>query len=143
MEDEKRSHRLQDHRLGQDFDHTHEGDEACDHDHDHFDATGPLDENALWIQGHVTLASVGIDSGSAGTQVIFSRLTLRRLGEDLSSRYCVVSHETPFESPVALTPYQSEDRIDEAGLAAIIDDAYKQAGLHPDNIDAGVVILQS
>ena len=33
---------------------------------------------------------------------------LRRLGEDLSSRYFVVSRETLFQSPVALTPYQDE-----------------------------------
>src|SRR6185436_19955586 len=46
-----------------------------------------------------------------------------------------------FESPVALTPYQSEERIDEAGLGKIIDEAYQQAGMHPDAIDAGVVIL--
>ena len=44
--------------------------------------------------------SVGMDIGSAGTQVIFSRLNLRRLGEDLSSRYYVVSRETLFQSPV-------------------------------------------
>src|SRR6185295_1590026 len=136
-----RGHSLDDHRYGEDYDHTHEGDEAYDHDHDHFDSAGPLEENPLWAQDHVTLTSVGIDIGSSGTQVVFSRLNLRRLGEDLSSRYFVVSRETLFESLVALTPYQSEQRIDETGLGAIIDDAYEQAGLHPDNIDAGVVIL--
>ena len=66
---------------------------------------------------------------------------LRRLAEDLTSRYYVVSRETLFQSPVALTPYQSEERIDDAKLGAIIDDAYDAAKLHPDNIDTGVVIL--
>jgi ethanolamine utilization protein EutA len=42
---------------------------------------------------------------------------------------------------VALTPYRSEELIDDAGLAAIIDAAFAGAGLHPDDIDAGVVIL--
>ena len=59
----------------------------------------------------------------------------------MTSRYYVVSRETLFQSPVALTPYQSEERIDDAGLGKIIDDAYEAAGLHPDNIDTGVVIL--
>ena len=86
-------------------------------------------------------SSVGIDIGSSGTQVIFSRINLRRLGEDLSSRYCVVSRETLFQSPVALTPYRDEERIDEEKLADIIDEAYAQSGLHPDQIDSGVVIL--
>lgn len=146
MEDKRdparqRGHSLEDHRYGEDYDHTHDADGVFDHDHDHFESEGAPEENPIWLQDHVALTTVGIDIGSAGTQVIFSRLNLRRLGEDLSSRYFVVSRETLFESPVALTPYQSEERIDEAGLGAIIDGAYEQAGLHPDDIDAGVVIL--
>jgi ethanolamine utilization protein EutA len=73
--------------------------------------------------------------------VIFSRLNLRRLAEDLTSRYFVVSRETLYQSPVSLTPYQSEERIDEAVVGEIIDNAYTAAGIHPDNIDTGAVIL--
>src|SRR5258708_18524898 len=85
--------------------------------------------------------TVGIDIGSSGTQVIFSRVNLRRLGEDLSSRYLVVSREALFQSSVALTPYRSEEHIDEAKLGAIIDDAYNAAGIDPAAIDTGAVIL--
>jgi ethanolamine utilization protein EutA len=134
-----RGHSLADHALGLDYYHTHEGD--ADHDHDHFDVDGPIEENPLWIQDHVTLVSVGIDIGSSGTQVIFSRINLRRLGEDLSSRYYVVSRETVFQSEVMLTPYQSEERIDDRKLGEIIDAAYAAARMHPDDIDTGVVIL--
>src|SRR5262249_7283630 len=102
---------------------------------------GPLEENPIWIQDNVALTTVGIDIGSSGTQVIFSRVALRRLGEDLSGRYYVVSRETLFQSPVSLTPYQSEERIDSAGLGAIIDDAYAAASIRPSDIDTGVVIL--
>lgn len=137
----KRPHTLEDHLYGEGYDHSHEGEEGADHDHDHPGADGRPEDNPLWMQDHVSLTSVGIDIGSAGTQVIFSRLDLRRMGEDLSSRYLVVARETLFQSPVALTPYQSEERIDEAGLGTIIDDAYNAARLHPDDIDAGVVIL--
>jgi ethanolamine utilization protein EutA len=66
---------------------------------------------------------------------------LRRLADDLTSRYYVVARETLFQSPVALTPYQSEERIDDQKLGVIIDDAYVAAGLSPDQIDTGVVIL--
>ena len=137
----KGSHSLEDHLHGEDYDHVHDGDEGADHDHDHFEVDGRLEDNPLWIQDHVSLASVGIDIGSSGTQIIFSRLNLRRMGEELSSRYFVVSRETLFQSPVTLTPYQSEERIDDVALAAIIDQAYADAKLHPDDIDAGVVIL--
>jgi ethanolamine utilization protein EutA len=73
--------------------------------------------------------------------VIFSRINLRRYGEDLTSRYYVVSRETLYQSPVALTPYANEERIDDRGLGKIIDDAYAGAGLRPDQIDTGAVIL--
>jgi len=132
------SHTLADHSLGIDLAHTHDG--YADHDHDFPDEL-PLEENPIWIADHVSLMTVGIDIGSSGTQVIFSRVNLRRLGEDLSSRYFVVSRETLFQSPVALTPYASEERIDEAGLGAIIDEAYAAARIGPDEIDTGAVIL--
>src|SRR5215210_4025632 len=113
-----------DHWFGSDLAHSHDGD--ADHDHDDF-VDGPIEDNPLWIADNVTLTSVGIDIGSAGTQVIFSKVHLRRLSEELTSRYYVVGRETLFRSPVALTPYQSEERIDDAKLRAIIDDAYRQA----------------
>jgi len=135
------AHTLTDHLYGRDVVHKH--DDVADHDHDHDfdDDDGPLEDNPLWRQDNVSLMTVGIDIGSAGTQVIFSRVNLRRLAEDLTSRYYVVSRETLFQSPVVLTPYQSEERIDDAKLGAIIDDAYVAAGLAPNQIDTGVVIL--
>ena len=140
-DDQKRSHTLADHLLGQDVVHDHDGDADHDHDHFEFDPDERLEDNPIWIQDHVTLVTVGIDIGSSGTQVIFSRINLRRYGEDLTSRYYVVSRETLFQSPVALTPYASDERIDDAALGAIIDDAYKAAGVQPEDIDTGVVIL--
>jgi ethanolamine utilization protein EutA (predicted chaperonin) len=134
----KNAHTVADHVLGIDLAHTHDG--YADHDHD-FPDDGPLEENPIWIADHVSLMTVGIDIGSSGTQVIFSRINLRRLGEDLSSRYFVVSRETLFQSAVALTPYRSEEQIDEAKLGAIIDDAYNTARIDPADIDTGAVIL--
>jgi ethanolamine utilization protein EutA len=140
-EDRKPSHTVADHLLGQDVVHEHDGDADHDHDHFEFDSDERLEENPIWIQDHVTLVTVGIDIGSSGTQVIFSRINLRRYGEDLTSRYYVVSRETLFQSPVALTPYASDERIDDAALGAIIEEAYAAAGVAPRDIDTGVVIL--
>jgi len=140
-EDRKPSHTVADHLLGQDVVHEHDGDADHDHDHFEFDSDERLEENPIWIQDHVTLVTVGIDIGSSGTQVIFSRINLRRYGEDLTSRYYVVSRETLFQSPVALTPYSSDERIDDAALGAIIDEAYAAAGIEARDIDTGVVIL--
>jgi len=135
-----KKHTLEDHLAGEDGLHSH--DELSDHDHDHDDFGGfDPETDALWLQDHLTLLSVGIDIGSSGTQVIFSRVHMRRLSEELTSRYFVVGRETLYQSPVALTPYQSEKRIDERGVGAIIDRAYQVAGIHPDEIDTGAVIL--
>ena len=105
---------------------------------DDFEGDGPLEENPLWIQDHVTLTSVGIDIGSSGTQVIFSRIALRRLSEELTSRYYVVSRDTLFLSEVSLTPYRSETSIDDARLKQIIADAYAAAGVKREDIDITV-----
>jgi ethanolamine utilization protein EutA len=138
----KKQHTLEDHLHGLDPMHSHDEGEA-DHDHDHDDVGGDDDPTAssLWAQDNIELVSVGIDIGSAGTQVVFSRVQLRRLAEELTSRYFVVKRETVYQSPVALTPYVSEERIDDKAVGGIIDAAYDAAGLHPDVIDTGAVIL--
>src|SRR5260221_14587546 len=130
-DDKPNRHTVADHQLGADLAHTHDGD--ADHDHDDFD-DGPIEDNPLWIADNVTLTSVGIDIGSAGTQVIFSKVHLRRLSEDLTSRHYLVGREKLFRSPVALTPYQSEERIDDVKLPAIIDQAYHQASTRAQDI---------
>jgi ethanolamine utilization protein EutA len=112
------------------------------HDHAHDDEPlGPIEGNPIWQQDNVTLSSVGMDIGSSGTQVVFSRLHLRRIGEDLTSRYVVVRRETRYRSPVTLTPYASAEHIDAAALGAIIDLAYAEARVDPAEVDTGVVIL--
>lgn len=78
-------------------------------------------------------------SGLAPTQVVFSKLHLRRIAEDLSSRYAIVERTPVYQSPVTLTPYLSETAIDGPALGKIIDQAYQASGLHPDEIDAGVL----
>ncbi len=105
------------------------------------DFEGAIEDHPLWQRDNVTLWSVCIDIGSAGTQILFSRMHLRRQAVDLSSRYLVVLRETLYESPISLTPYRSESHIDERALGILIDEAYQTAGLHPNDIDTGVVIL--
>jgi ethanolamine utilization protein EutA len=113
-----------------------------DHDHVHDDeALSPIEDNPIWQQDNVTLRSVGMDIGSSGTQVVFSRLHLRRISEDLTSRYVVVRRETVYRSPVELTPYASAEQIDAESLGSIIDRAYHAAAVDPADIDTGVVIL--
>lgn len=108
--------------------------------HDH-DVVMPLEDNPIYQQDNVELRSVGIDVGSSGTQLTFSRLHLRRLGEDLTSRYHVIAREVLHQSPVTLTPYERGLRIDAAELGDIVGEAYEAAGMDPRSVDTGAVIL--
>lgn len=99
------------------------------------------EENPIWLQENVTLVSVGIDIGSSGTQVAFSELKLRRDGAGLATRFVVVDRTCLFESVVAFTPFTDYGLIDAAGVGTIIDRAYADAGVTPQSIDTGVVIL--
>ena len=106
------------------------------HDHDH-DAHG-LDveeEHPLWKLDTITLTSVGIDVGTATSQIIFSQLVLRRLGRELSSRFVVTERDTLYLSPVYLTPYSAgRERVDDQALGRLVDAAYQEAGLTPRDI---------
>ncbi len=101
------------------------------------------EEPALGIEHFEStwLTTVGIDIGSSGTQVLFSRLRLRRMGAALSSRYAVVSREQIFASDVMFTPYLRGLVIDEKAVTSFIKRAYRDAGLRRGDVDTGVVIL--
>jgi ethanolamine utilization protein EutA len=113
------------------------------HDHDHDDrGFDDETEHPLWKLDTITLTSVGIDVGTATSQIIFSQLVLRRLGRELSSRFVVTERDTLYLSPVHLTPYSAgRERVDEQALGRLVDAAYQDAGLSPRDIDTGAIIL--
>ncbi len=125
--------------LGTETFHLHEGHE------DDFDEEGgglPMDENhPMWRSERITLNSVGIDIGSSTSHLIFSRLTLRRQGIALSSRFVVINREILHESPILLTPYIDKTTIDTDSLNDFIHEAYRHAGLTPADIDTGAIIV--
>ena len=102
----------------------------------------PMDEDhPMWRSERITLNSVGIDIGSSTSHLIFSRLTLRRQGIALSSRFVVVNREILHESPILLTPYVDKTTIDTNQLDEFIQTAYRNAHLEPSDIDTGALIV--
>jgi ethanolamine utilization protein EutA len=89
----------------------------------------------------VELTSIGIDIGSATSHAILSRLQLQRLSDGLSSRYVVSERVVLYRSPVLLTPYLADGRIDAPALQAFFEQAYRAAGVTAGQIDTGAVIL--
>ena len=134
QDERKTPHSVADHRYGALSAHEH-GEGEFDHDHD--EDFLPLDAKSL---ESVPLISMGLDVGSSGTQVIFTRLEMRGPGEHRALRRQAKSRETLYMSPVALTPLRDDDLIDEDKLWAIVSRAC-EAGLTPDDIETGVVIL--
>ena len=86
-----------------------------------------------------TLRSVGIDIGSTTSHLIFSRLTLEHIEE--KHKFEIVEKEITYTSDIALTPYIDPQTIDVEKLSSIIYSAYEEAGLSPDDVDTGAVII--
>lgn len=128
-------HSRADHDFGSLAGHEH-GEGEFDHDHD--EDFLPAESRAL---ESVSLVSMGLDIGSSGTQVAFTRLEMRGPGEHSALRRQARSRETLYLSPVALTPFVDAARIDEDRLWSIIDRCFRESGLTPDDVETGVIIL--
>jgi ethanolamine utilization protein EutA len=92
---------------------------------------------SLEQEDEIELTSVGVDIGSSTSHLVFSRLLLERL----DNRYIVSERTVLHESDVLLTPYAGDQSIDAQALGAFIDAQYAEAGLTPESIDSGALIL--
>jgi ethanolamine utilization protein EutA (predicted chaperonin) len=92
---------------------------------------------SLEIEDEIRLASVGVDIGSSTSHLVFSRLVLERL----DNRYVVSERKVIHESEVLLTPYAGDATIDAQALGRFIDRQYELAGVDPEAIDTGALIL--
>jgi len=113
---------------------------ASSMDEHHGEGTGQLLEDGYPVDD-LELTTVGIDIGSATSHLMFSRLHLRRLGRHLSSRYVVIGRRLLYRSPILLTPFTDASTIDPGRLQQFVLEAFAGAGLAPETIDSGAVIL--
>ncbi len=92
---------------------------------------------SLEFEDEIVLVSVGVDIGSSTSHLVFSRLRLERL----DSRYIVAERTVLHESEVLLTPYAFDSSIDAVALRDFVDRQYARAGVRPEQIDSGALIL--
>ncbi len=88
------------------------------------------------------MVSVGIDVGTTTTQLVFSRLAVSnvsRLGQ--IPRFQVSGKSVLYESPAYFTPLLSPDVVDVQKLSEIIRSEYQKAGIQPDQVETGAVII--
>ncbi|MGA7488751.1 MAG: ethanolamine ammonia-lyase reactivating factor EutA [Xanthobacteraceae bacterium] len=98
-----------------------------------FSSTG----RSLVDEDEIVVLSVGVDIGSSTSHLVFSRIVLERL----DSRYIVSTREAFYQSDILLTPYAAGEEINAAALGAFIERQYREAGVDPDEIDTGALIL--
>jgi ethanolamine utilization protein EutA len=117
----------------------HEGDEP--HFHDWSPQAREALAEVIWKAENVELTTVGIDIGSSTSHLMFARVHLQRKTQMLSSEFAVVGREILWRSPILFTPFLPDFTIDAARLGQFIASAYAQAGVAPERIDSGAVIL--
>ena len=88
------------------------------------------------------ILSVGIDIGTSTSQLVFSRLELRnRAAACQVPRFEITDRRIVWQSPVAFTPLTDVDTLDEAALDALIPGWYAEAGVRPEDVETGAVIV--
>ncbi|HCN3551563.1 TPA: ethanolamine ammonia-lyase reactivating factor EutA, partial [Escherichia coli] len=88
------------------------------------------------------LLSVGIDIGTTTTQVIFSHLELvNRAAVSQVPRYEFIKREISWQSPVFFTPVDKQGGLKEAELKSLIFEQYQAAGIAPESVDSGAIII--
>ncbi len=85
----------------------------------------------------VRLTTVGIDIGSATSQLNFSLIELQRI----EARFVVTKRDLIYESDIMITPYLDATTIDTDLLSAFLDEQYAKADMTNDDIDSGAIIL--
>jgi ethanolamine utilization protein EutA len=84
-----------------------------------------------------TLISVGVDIGSSTTHLVFSHVRM----ELKDGRYVVGDRAVVYESDILLTPYSDEDTIDAQALDLFVRTEYAAAGITPERIDTGALVM--
>ena len=92
---------------------------------------------------NLNLVSVGIDIGSSTSHLVFSRLALKRERSFLnpSNRFILTDRELIYESEIIFTPLLNRTTIDIEAIVEFCKEEYKKAGITPEMVETGAVIV--
>ncbi len=89
-----------------------------------------------------SLLSVGIDVGTTTTQIVFSRLSLADVARPGQiPRMAITGREILYQSPIVFTPLTDRETVDPDALKAILEREYRAAGVSPEQVETGAVII--
>lgn len=88
------------------------------------------------------ILSVGIDIGTATTQVVFSKLGIENIANIFSAPWAdIVERKIIYQSGIHLTPLESTTRIDGEAVRKIVELEYLRAGIKFSDVQTGAVIV--
>ncbi|SPF33990.1 Ethanolamine utilization EutA family protein [Candidatus Desulfosporosinus infrequens] len=88
------------------------------------------------------LVSVGIDVGTTTTQLVISQLTLVNVMPGSQVPKVEISNKSiMYMGNVHFTPFEDRQHVDGRALRAIIAKEYERAGVKPEQIDTGAIII--
>ncbi|HHV26753.1 MAG TPA: ethanolamine ammonia-lyase reactivating factor EutA [Tissierellia bacterium] len=88
------------------------------------------------------ILSVGIDIGTSTTQLVFSNIIIENKASIVSvPMISIVEKKVIYRSEIYFTPLLSLTEIDAIGVRKIIEGEYKKAGIRPEDVDTGAVII--
>ncbi len=88
------------------------------------------------------IISVGIDIGTTTTQLVISRLTIENTASGtFVPRVEITDKEVIHRSQIYFTPLLDHDLVNAVAVSKIVETEYLAAGLTPESIDTGAVII--
>ena len=89
-----------------------------------------------------SMLSAGIDIGTTTTHLVISRIGIGVTeGFGTVPSVHITSKKVLFKSDVVFTPLLPDGKIDARAVTAIIKEQYKKAGVTPDELKCGAVIV--
>lgn len=89
----------------------------------------------------IELLSVGVDVGSSTSHLAFSNLLLQRDERSATRRFFIKDRRVIYEGRIIDTPLLDDRTIDIDQLAAFLKSEYVSAGIDPEDIQTGAVII--
>lgn len=88
------------------------------------------------------LLSVGLDVGTTTTQMIASRLVVENKASSFAvPQMQITSRHILYKGAVQFTPLLDKDHVDGAALAKLVAAEYEKAGITPQLVDTGAIII--
>ena len=89
----------------------------------------------------IEILSVGVDVGSSTSHLVFSRLILIRDEHSDTRRFNIEERDIIYEGRIINTPLLDDNTIDIDSLTVFFKEEYQRAGIDPEDIKTGAVII--